>query len=505
MAASGRVFIVGAGPGDPGLLTVRALELIASADAILYDRLIPTSALREARPDALLEYAGKEHSGDSAKQATIEQRMIELAHAGKLVVRLKGGDPLVFGRGGEEAAALADAEIDFEIVPGVTAGVAASAYAGIPVTHREHSAAVAFVTGHEDPSKTESALDWPALAAFPGTLVFYMGVKNLPLICARLLAGGRSADEPVAVIERGTTAVQRTMVGTLATIADLVAEARINPPALAVVGDVVAQREQIAWFEKRPLLGRSVVITRTRAQASNLAQQLGVLGAEVIETPTLSTEQIDDQAVQQAIAALGSYDAVAFTSAAGVESFFAALARSGRDTRALAGVELAAVGRVTAGALAQYGITADHLALQQSGAGLLDLLAPSEPENKRFLLAVAAQPNPTLADGLRKLGAKVEQVAFYATKPLSLSHEQLEAIARAEFITFASGSAVHSLVSCAGGTLPLESAACVSIGPTTSAALREHGIEPAAEAGQHDVEGLVLALLELARSAAQRP
>lgn len=498
MSRHGKVYIVGAGPGDPGLLTARALELIARADAILHDRLIPTAALSSARPDALLEYAGKEHSGDSAKQGAIEARMIELAEDGKTVVRLKGGDPFVFGRGAEEAAALAARGIEFEIVPGVTAGVAASAYAGIPVTHREHAAAVAFVTGHEDPQKPESTLDWSALAAFPGTLVFYMGVKNLPELTARLIAGGRSEDEPVAMVERGTSALQRTITGTLSTIAGLAAKAEVRPPALTIVGPVVDERERIAWFEQRPLLGRSVVVTRTRSHASELAAKLVELGAHVIEAPALRAVEREDAMVDAAIGELASYELVTFTSAAGVESFFAALGRAGGDARWLAGVELAVVGRATGRALAAHGIVADHVAVQQSGAGLLDVLAAKDLSGRRVLLAVAADPHPALADGLRAIGAEVDQVAFYETIFERLAEEQLSQIRAADFITFASGSAVRSLDRSAGGGGSLGPAACVSIGPTTSAALRELGIEPAAEATEHDIDGLLTALLALA-------
>ncbi|MCW3064661.1 MAG: uroporphyrin-III C-methyltransferase, partial [Solirubrobacterales bacterium] len=265
------VYLVGAGPGDPGLLTARALELIASADVILHDRLIPATALDGARADALLVYVGKEGGGPSMAQEEIERLLVEHASAGRSVVRLKGGDPFVFGRGGEEAQALRAAGIPFEVVPGVTAGVAAPAYAGIPVTHRDRASAVAFVTGHEDPDKPESALDWAALAVFPGTLVFYMGVRQLGVIAERLIAGGRSPDEPAAVVERGTLPGQRTVLATLATIEPRARAEGIRPPSVTVVGPVAALRGELAWLEARPLAGRSVAVTRARAQASGLA------------------------------------------------------------------------------------------------------------------------------------------------------------------------------------------------------------------------------------------
>ncbi|HEX3277688.1 MAG TPA: uroporphyrinogen-III C-methyltransferase, partial [Thermoleophilaceae bacterium] len=286
--ADGIVYLVGAGPGDPGLMTRRALELIATADVVLYDRLIPAGALDGARPEAELRYVGKEPGAPAASQEEINAQLVELGRSGRVVVRLKGGDPFVFGRGGEEAEALAEAAVRFEVVPGVTAGVAAPAYAGIPVTHREGASAVAFVTGHEDPSKDESALDWDALARFPGTLVFYMGIKNLPLIAERLVAAGRPASEPAAVVARGTLPGQAVVSGTLADIASLAVE--IRPPAITVVGPVASLAQTLGWLEQRPLHGQVVAVTRARAQASSLAARLRGLGAEVIETPAIRIE-----------------------------------------------------------------------------------------------------------------------------------------------------------------------------------------------------------------------
>ncbi|MBK5230742.1 MAG: uroporphyrinogen-III C-methyltransferase, partial [Thermoleophilia bacterium] len=359
-------------------MTLRATELIASADAILYDRLIPDTALAGARADALKEFAGKGPRGDSKLQPDIEQRMVELAREGRSVMRLKGGDPFVFGRGGEEAATLAAAGIAFEIVPGVTAGVAAAAYAGIPVTHRDHAAAVAFVTGQENPEKSESSIDWTALASFPGTLVFYMGIKNLPQIAERLIAAGRAATQPVAVIARGTTAAQRTVTGPLDRIAELVADAGIKPPALTVVGDVVVERERIAWIEKRPLFGCTIAVTRARPRAGKLAARLRELGAAVVETPAIRIEPRDDDAVRgmaQTVAAGSDYGLICFTSANGVDAFFSALERSGADARALAGTQLAAIGAATADALRERGLIADFVPRQATAEGLLELLA----------------------------------------------------------------------------------------------------------------------------------
>ncbi|MGB1583394.1 MAG: uroporphyrinogen-III C-methyltransferase [Solirubrobacterales bacterium] len=496
-AKPGTVYLVGGGPGDPGLMTLRGAALLASADVVLYDRLIGPSALSDVRSDALLEFAGKGSRGDSSKQAQIDARMIELAREGKSVVRLKGGDPLVFGRGGEEATALAAAEVSFEIVPGVTAGVAAAAYAGVPVTHRDHAAAVAFVTGHEDPNRPESAIDWSALAAFPGTLVFYMGVKNLPQISEQLIEAGRSADESAAVIAQGTRADQRTVIGRLVDIPELAREAAIDPPALTVIGSVVEERQRIEWFERRPLFGRRVVVTRARAQAGTLAGRLRALGAEVVESPAISVRFREDQSVRAAIEQISSFDLVAFTSVNGVQSFFAALGEAALDARALGGIEFATVGAATAEELRNHGVIADHLPDRAVSEGLLDLFGGVDLAGKRVLLAVASESRHVLGEGLVELGAEVHKIAFYDTIHEPLDDEQVAAVTEADFITFASGSAVHSLVESIGGAQHLKAIPAVSIGPTTSAALREHGLEPSAEATRHEIDGLIDALLQL--------
>src|SRR3954471_15855585 len=312
-------------------MTTRSLELIVAADVIVHDRLIPRDALSVAGPDAELIYVGKEPGAASVPQDGIAELLIDRARQGKLVVRLKGGDPFVFGRGGEEAEALADAEIPFEVVPGITAGIAAPEYAGIPVTHRDDASAVAFVTGHEDPEKEDSALDYEALARFPGTLVFYMGVKSLPRIAERLIAAGRDPAEPAVVVERGTLPAQRTVSSTLEGIAEAAAEEGVKPPSVTVVGPVAARRERIAWLEGRPLHGKRIVVTRARAQASELARRLDALGAEPIELPAIRIEtRIDSDRVMHAVQALHSYALVCLTSSNGVRLLFEAMAAQGR-------------------------------------------------------------------------------------------------------------------------------------------------------------------------------
>ncbi|HUE31276.1 MAG TPA: uroporphyrinogen-III C-methyltransferase, partial [Verrucomicrobiae bacterium] len=461
------VYLVGAGPGDPGLLTTRALELIAAADVIVHDRLIPAGALDGARPDAELVYAGKRGGGESTAQAEIERLLVEHGRRGRTVVRLKGGDPFVFGRGGEEAEALRAAGIPFEVVPGVTAGVAAPAYAGIPVTHRELASAVAFVTGHEDPAKPESALDWDALAAFPGTLVVYMGVRRLDSITARLISAGRDPDQPAAVIERGTMAGQRVVTAALKTIAAQAAEEGVAAPAVALFGPVVALREELKWLERRPLAGLTVAVTRARAQTSELASRLRALGAAVVEAPAIRIARIDGPAPD-----LGGYDLLCLTSPNGVRVLFERLVRAGRDARALAGIQVAAIGPGTAAALAEHGVTADVVPDRFVAEGLVEALA-DVPVN-RALIARAAQARDVLSDALRARGAEVDVLALYETVAEPLSAEQLVAVADADYLTFTSSSTVSFFLA-ATGDRATGRARWVSIGPVTSATLREHG------------------------------
>lgn len=495
---SGRVYLVGAGPGDPALMTARALELVARADAIVHDRLVPAGALAGARPEAELHYAGKHPGAPSMPQEELSALLVELARAGKEVVRLKGGDPFVFGRGGEEAEALAAAGVPYEVVPGVTAGVAAPAYAGIPVTHRDTASAVAFVTGHEDPEKEESALDWPALAAFPGTLVLYMGVGRLAEIASALVAAGRPESEPAAVIERGTLPRQRAVAGTLADIAARAAEANVEPPAVTVVGPVAALRERLAWVERRPLHGRRVVVTRARAQASELAARLRALGAEAVEAPAI---RIVPRPVEGDLAAalerIGDYALVCLTSPNGAALLLGALAARGRDARALAGAALAAIGPGTAAELARRGLRADIVPERAIAEALAEALATVDVKGKRALVARAAEARDVLPDALRERGAEVDVVALYETVRERLSPEELAALDGADWITFTSASTVRNLLEAIGGRERLPaSARVVSIGPIASEAAREAGLEVHAEARRHDIDGLVEALLE---------
>ncbi len=482
------VYLVGAGPGDPGLVTKRALELIAGAEVIVHDRLIPPEALAGARKDAELIYAGKEGGGESVAQAETERLLVRHGSTGRTVVRLKGGDPFVFGRGGEEAEALLRAGIPFEIVPGVTAGVAAPAYAGIPVTHRQAASAVAFVTGHEDPSKPSSALDWQALAAFPGTLVIYMGVRRLDAIAQRLRQGGRPSDESAAVIERGTFADQRVVAGTLQTIAAQAASEAVKAPAIAVFGKAAALREQLRWFDQRPLAGITVAVTRARAQVSALAAELRALGALVVEAPAIRIVARDGPAPEPE-----RYDLVCLTSPNGVHLLFERLAAVGKDARSLGRARVAAIGPGTARALAEHGIRPDVVPERFVAEGLVEALAGTTVE--RALVARAAEARDVLPDALRRRGADVDVLALYETVAEPLSEAELEAVAGADYVTFTSSSTVKFFLMRAGERLT-EGTRLVSIGPVTSAALRERGLEPHVEATRHDIDGLLEALLE---------
>jgi uroporphyrinogen III methyltransferase/synthase len=490
VSTTGRVYLVGAGPGDPGLLTARALELIAHADVILYDRLIPDSALDGARADAELLFAGKQGGGgESVPQQQTEALMVARAGEGKSVVRLKGGDPFVFGRGGEEALTLRAAGIPFEVVSGVTAGVAALAYAGIPVTHRGLATAVAFVTGR---TGDDSELDWQALAAFPGTLVFYMGVGRLAQIAGSLIAAGRDPSEPAAVVEAGTLPTQRTVGATLQTIAERVQREGVGSPSITVVGAVAALAEQLAWATRKPLAGRTVAVTRARAQASGLARSLRELGARVVQAPVVRTQRLSGPALDPT-----GYDLICVTSPNAANELFERLAAAGRDARALAGARIASIGPGTTDALARHGIAADIVPERFVAEGLVQALA--DVAVTRALVARARGGRETLPDALRAGGAEVDVLDLYETVVEPLSADALALALAADYVTFTSASTVRNFLAAAregadGGSLSAQTRV-VSIGPVTSEALREHGLTVDVEASAHDIEGLLQALL----------
>jgi uroporphyrinogen III methyltransferase/synthase len=477
-------------------MTLRAAELIASANVVLHDRLIPPGALGEARQDAELIDVGKRPGSAQMSQGEIERLMVERARAGRSVVRLKGGDPFVFGRGGEEAEALAAAAVPFEVVPGVTAGVAAPAYAGIPLTHRDDASAVAFVTAHEDPDKDGSLLlDWEALARFPGTLVLYMGVKRLPEVVERLVGAGRDAGEPAAAVERGTMAGQRTVTATLAELPAAAAAAGIAPPAIVLTGPVAARRATIGWLERRPLHGLRVVVTRARAQASGLAATLRALGAEVVELPAIRiVPRLDSAEVRDMVQSIHAYALVCLTSPNAVRLLFDVLTGAGRDARALANATVAAIGPGTAAALAEHGIVADVVPERSIAEALVEALLDFDVAGRPVLIARGAQARDVLPDALRDRGAKVDVVALYETVPEQADPDALETARDADYVTFTSSSTVKSFVDAVGDRFP-ERARVVSIGPVTSEAVRQAGLSVDVEAGRHDPDGLVEALV----------
>ncbi len=482
-AAPGTVYLVGAGPGDGALLTVRAVALIASADVILHDRLIPPEALDGARPDAVIVDVGKIGGGVHVPQEVTTGLLLEHALAGRSVVRLKGGDPFVFGRGGEEALACRERGIPFEVVPGVTAAIGAAAYAGIPVTQRGLASAVAFVTGHEDPTRPGAQIDWPALAAFPGTLVLYMGVRQLEGIAERLIASGRAADEPAAIIERGTFPDERLVAGTLGSIARLAAAAQVITPAVTIVGPVAALGAQLAWRDAgaRPLAGVSVAVTRARAQASALSARLRALGALVVEAPAIRIEPLAAE-----LPDLSGYDLLCVTSPNGADQLLARV----HDARALAGPAIAAIGPGTARALRARGIEADIVPERAVAESLVDALR--EIPVHRALIARAQDARDVLPDALRERGAQVDILALYRTVAEPLGDEARAAARGADYATFTSASSVRFFHAAAG---TLDGPRIVSIGPVTSEALRALGREPDVEAADHTPDGLLDALL----------
>ncbi|HVM15053.1 MAG TPA: uroporphyrinogen-III C-methyltransferase [Egibacteraceae bacterium] len=498
-AAAGTVHLVGGGPGDPGLVGLRAARLLSTATVVAYDRLAPAEALTLCAEECTQIYVGKLPDRHALPQEEINALLVERARAGEAVVRFKGGDPFVLGRGSEEAQACAAAGVPFEVVPAVTAGVAVPAYAGIPVTHRGVAPAFAVVTGHEDPTKPGTQVDYAALAAFPGTLLLYMGVGRLAEIAAALVAAGKPPGTPVALVRWGTTPRQETLVGTLADIAGAVGATGFANPAVIVVGDVVALREEIAWYEQRPLHGIAVLVPRTRHQASALTERLRALGAEPVEAPTIAIEPTrDPERLRDCVARLadGAWDWLALTSANGVDGLWAQVQALGADARLLAGVRIAAVGPGTADALATHGLRADLVPDPFTTRGLADALVGGH-RPARVLLPRADIATPTLAEALRDAGWDTTEVEAYRTVPVpelpSAVRERL-ATGDIDVVAFASSSTARNFVRLLGGP-PHAPLRVASIGPVTSATCRELGLRVDAEADPHDVDGLAAAIL----------
>ncbi|MDZ7699610.1 MAG: uroporphyrinogen-III C-methyltransferase [Deltaproteobacteria bacterium] len=443
---TGRVYLVGAGPGDPGLLTLKGKACIRKADVLIYDYLANPEFLDYARTDATRIYVGKKGGAHTMNQDAINRLIVEHAKAGHVVVRLKGGDPFIFGRGGEEAQELIKSGVTFEVVPGVTSAISVPAYAGIPLTHRDHTPTVAFITGHEDPLKGSSTVAWDRLATGAGTLVFLMGVGNLPEISERLVKNGRDEDTPVAVIERGTRTDQRTVVGTLDTIARLTKKHRIRPPAVIVVGDVVRLREELNWFENKPLFGKRIVVTRARAQASEFLHFLTDLGADCIEFPTIEIAPPETWApVDQAIHKIDSYQWLLFTSINGVNHFLDRLYFAGKDIRDLKGIKIGAIGPATAGAWEKMGIQVDLMPQEYRAKAVVEAFKAAGVKSGRISIPRAAKAREMLPRSLENLGMAVDVVPVYrTTRPVqdrSLVEGFLEQGA-VDMVTFTSSSTV---------------------------------------------------------------
>ncbi len=498
----GKVYLVGAGPGDPDLVTVKSMKCLKRADVIIYDHLASAKLIRYARHDAETVYVGKEQGSHTLPQEEMNKLLVQRAKEGNIVVRLKGGHPFIFGRGGEEAEALVAERIPFEIVPGITSAIAAPSYAGIPLTHRKYSASVGIVTGHEDPAKPHSTVDWQKLATGVGTLVILMGVKNLPKITKELLAGGRDPKTPVALVRWGTTPKQMTVVGTLDTIAEKAAQAQIKPPVAIVVGEVVRLKESLNWFENKPLFGKAVVVTRTRAQASDLVDRLSAMGAECLEYPTIRvTPPHDWSPLDAAIERLDTYDWLVLTSVNGVDFFFERLFERGKDVRALHNVRTATIGPATAKRLRDFGFHSDIVPSTYRAESIIEAFTKEAMDGKKVLLPRAKEARPILPIEVRKMGATVDEIAAYQTEQVTDNVDLL--INRLEertvdLVTFTSSSTVKNFKA----ALPpdkfetlMEGVKVASIGPITADTARELGLHVDIEATEYTIPGLCQAIL----------
>lgn len=501
--ANGTVYLVGAGPGDPGLITVKGLACIKRADAVVYDRLASPRLITHARPDAELIYVGKQPDRHTLTQDQINILLVELAAAGKTVARLKGGDPFVFGRGGEEAAYLAENKIPFEIVPGITSAIAVPAYAGIPVTHRSCTASMSIITGNEDPAKEDSGLNWASIATGAGTLVFLMGMANLPKIADQLIAHGRPADTPVALIRWGTRPEQQTLTGTLADIAARARAIAFANPAVIVVGEVVQLREELSWFEKRPLFGRRILVTRSREQASELSAAIENLGGEAVEFPTIAiTDPVDYTPLDQALRQLSSFNWIVFTSVNGVKYFFQRLRRLGLDIRQLHHISLCAIGPKTREALEDYALRVDFVPSEYRAeeiiSGLKDLLKPGQ----RILLPRADIARNVLPRTLTEMGYDITEVTAYRTVAGNGNSPIIRRMFREGLIhavTFTSSSTVKNFVQLLGEPNPqelLQNVTVACIGPVTADTAIDLGLKVDIIAKAYTIPGLVQALID---------
>lgn len=503
----GKVYLVGAGPGDPGLITVRGRYLLEKAEVLVYDYLASKKLLKYVPKNATLIYAGKRGGvKHTHTQEEINQMLVDHAKAGKIVVRLKGGDPFIFGRGGEEVQELYKAGIPFEVVPGVTSATAAATYAGIPITHRDYTASVAFLTGHEDPTKENSKIDWSKLATGVGTLVVYMGIKNLPTIVANLVKYGRDPKTPVAVVRWASTPEQRSVVGTLENIVEVVKEAGITPPSLIIVGEVVKLKESVDWFEKRPLFGRKIIVTRTREQASELVAGLEEAGANCLEYSTINIAPPDSYDILDSeLERLNEYHWILFTSLNGVKYFFERLYARGMDARDLKGPDLAVVGKSTADALLTYGVNADLIPSVFTGEGLAESLLDQGIEGRNILIPRAQQAREILPETLRGAGAQVTVAPVYQNVPPKGRKEALRAeleTGTVDMITFTSSSTVRNFLTMIDAAdheellRLLSGVKIAAIGPITAKTVTDNGLRVDIQPREYTIPAMVAEIVQ---------
>ena len=496
----GKVYIIGAGPGDAGLITIKAVDCLRLADVVVYDNLVNEELLKYAPEHARFIYAGKKGGDHTLSQDAINGLLVQEAQAGNIVARLKGGDPFIFGRGGEEAEMLVEHNIPFEVIPGVTSAIAVPAYAGIPLTHRGLTSTVAFITGHEDPTKDKSDIDWKALVGI-GTLVFLMGVKNLAQIVEALTAHGKAPATPAALIRRGTTTQQETITGTLGTIVELAQARKFSPPSILIVGLVVELRDTLNWFEHKPLFGKGIVITRPQRQADDLACLLSAAGAHPIAFPAIKIVPPEDwHKLDAAIDKLTTYDWLIFTSANGVHFFFERLREKQKDIRDLKGIKICCIGPATAKQIENKGIKVDLVPEQFIAEGILQSFAAMDLKGRKILIPRAAQARDVLPEGLKKLGASVDVVTTYQTINSGRKKEEIAALIhdnKVDVITFTSSSTVTNFLEIMGRDFKLPANIDVAcIGPVTEAAAKKAGFRIDIQQEEYTMEGLVQSLLQ---------
>lgn len=507
MKNPGKVYLVGAGPGDPGLITVRGKRLLQRAEVVLYDYLSSDKLLKHVSPDAEFIYVGKKGGVKHAyTQEEISQMLVDHAFSGKTVVRLKGGDPFIFGRGGEEVEKLFAAGVPFEIVPGVTSATAAATYAGIPITHRDYTASVAFITGHEDPTKETSNVHWEKLATGAGTIVVYMGIKNLPIIVKNLIKYGRDPKTPVAVVRWASTPQQRSVVGTLETITDIVKDAGIKPPSLIIIGEVVKLRDTIDWYEKRPLFGKRIMVTRTREQASDLVAGLEEFGANCFEYSTINIKPVDSyEILDSEIERLEEYHWILFTSLNGVKYFFERLHAKGMDARDLKGPDIAAIGKSTADLLLTYGINADLIPNTFTGEGLATSLLDLGVEGRNILIPRALHGREILPETLRGAGAQVTVAPVYRNCPAEGDREVMRSLLNEkgiDMVTFTSSSTVRNFLAMvdAGSQEELKEiltgVKIAAIGPITAKTVTDNGLDVDVQPEEHTIPEMIRAVVD---------